>query len=942
MNSTDNRKTTASLRAEAEKLLKLKSKSGESEQAAVDILTLVHELEVYQIELELQNEALVHSNEEAKSASKKYFELYNFAPMGYFTITKEGTIVEANQISADMFGEESMRLEGRSVLSFIDAGSKSAFNGLLDRIQKSKVIEYCDVTIVSAVGVQLDAHLSGVVSENCEMVLISILDISDRITSVKALYDSEKKFRDFYEEAPIGLYRTTPDGRIIMANRSLVAMLGFSSFEELSVMNLEESGFEPSYPRKQFIEKIERDGVVNDLVSVWKCRDGSSVTVNEHARIVRDHKGRTLYYDGIAEDVTEQVRLEKVVQENEEIFKQYFIHSPVYIFIKDAHMRAIRLSANFETLLGKPIHELLGRTSSELFPSEFAEKIDHDDRSLLQEGKTDSFEEELNGRYYSTIKFPIIINGAPEYLGGFTIDITDRIRYEESVRQNEERYRSLFHDNFAVILLVDPVTGEINDANSSACSYYGYTHDELCWMNIREINTLSKEEIENEMQLAVNNRQGHFNFKHRLAGGEVRDVEVISSLIDIGRSSLLYSLIYDTTEHNLTKQKLEQAEHRLRQAEKMEAIGQLAGGIAHDFNNILTGIIGFASLSQRQAENDPALKSNIEQVLAASNRAKELTHQILAFSRQSVQQKEVVNITPIVDEALKLMRASIPSTVTIEYSNLGMSKPVLADPVRIHEIILNLANNAVHAMAQQGTLLIRLSSKVFEQSVSVHTGELPAGEYSVIECIDTGCGMDLQTIAKAFEPFFTTKGVGEGTGMGLSVVLGIVQSHGGNIHVESTPGKGTEFKIYLPITAEALFKGETSPAKAETAGTERLLFVDDEQLLTDLAELELPLYGYSIICKSDGKEALEYFEQHIDEFDILITDQTMPGLSGMNLAAEVMKIRKDLPVILCSGYSSTVNPDSAKAAGIGHYLEKPYEFTDLCSVIRKVIDQRKK
>ncbi len=942
MSLSDNRMAASSLRAKAEELLKLKSGSTEAGQATVDILKLVHELEVYQIELELQNEALVHSNEQAQSATKKYFELYNFAPMGYFTTTKEGTIVESNQIGADILGEESLQLKGRPLISFIDAGSKSAFNGLLERIQKSKVIEYCDVTIVSATDVRLDAHLTGTVSENCEMVLISILDMSDRNKSLKALSDSEKKFRDFYDEAPIGLYRTTPDGRIIMANRSLVAMLGFSSFEELSVMNLEESGFEPSYPRKQFIEKIERDGVVNDLVSVWKCRDGSSVTVNEHARVVRDQMGRTLYYDGIAEDITEQVRLEKAVQENEEIFKQYFIHSPAYIFIRDAQLRSVRLSANYEKMLGKPMNELLGRTSQEMFPSEFAKKVDGDDRALLRECKTVELEEELSGRYFSTIKFPIIINGAPEYLAGFSIDITDRKRYEESVRQNEERYRSLFHDNFAVILLVDPLTGEIRDANTSACRYYGYTHDELCWMNIREINTLSKEEIENEMPLAVNNRQGHFNFKHRLAGGEVRDVEVISSLIDIGRSSLLYSLIYDTTEHNLTKQKLEQAEHRLRQAEKMEAIGQLAGGIAHDFNNILTGIIGFASLSQRQAENDPALKSNIEQVLAASNRAKQLTHQILAFSRQSVQKKEIVNIAPIVDEALKLLRASVPSTVTIEYSQLGISRPVLADPVRIHEIILNLANNAVHAMMQQGTLSIRLSSEVFEQNMSVHTGELPAGEYSVIEFSDTGCGMDQSTLAKAFEPFFTTKGVGEGTGMGLSVVLGIVQSHGGNIHVESIPGKGTAFKIYLPITADAVFKVETSPAKVETAGAERLLFVDDEQLLTDLAELELPLYGYSVICKSDGKEALEYFEQHFDEFDILITDQTMPGLSGMNLAAEVMKIRKDLPVILCSGYSSTVNPDSAKMAGISHYLEKPYEFTDLCAVIRKVMDQRKK
>ncbi|MFZ4622471.1 MAG: PAS domain S-box protein, partial [Bacteroidota bacterium] len=681
----------------AEQLLEQRGSRAAAEHTPEQLRAIIRELELQLIESDVGQGRSAVPDGGAAVSGEHSGNIVQALPAGVAVISSHGIIIEMNQEAASLLEAQLPMAVGKMLGMFVSHDSKQELYRFLDGLKRGAVRCDCDLSIDCAGGSRRYIHLIGTVSPKEREFLLSIFDNTEWKLTEEALRESELKYRMFYENVPVGLYRTTVDGRIIMANHTLVRMLGFSTFEELAQRNLEESGFEPSYPRKLFIEQIERDGEINDLIGVWKCRNGNTLMVNEHARAIRDLTGKTMYYDGTVEDITEEKRLEKAVLENEEIFKQYFSHSPVYIFIKDAQMRAIRLSANFSTMLGKPMDELLGRTSSELFPSKFAEKLDRDDRALLQESKTVSFEEELNGRYYSTIKFPIIINGKPQYLAGFTIDITERKQYEESIRLNEERYRSLFHDNFAVILIVDPVSGSIKDANAAACRYYGYALHELCSMNIDQINIFSPEEIRHEMEQAVMNHQGHFNFKHRLAGGEVRDVEVISSLINVNGSKILYSLIYDTTEFNRTKVKLQQAEHRLRQAEKMEAIGQLAGGIAHDFNNILTGIIGFASLSQRQAENDPALKSNIEQILAASNRAKQLTQQILAFSRQSVQKKEIVNIAPIVDEALKLLRASVPSTVTIEYSQLGISRPVLADPVRIHEIILNLANNAVHA-----------------------------------------------------------------------------------------------------------------------------------------------------------------------------------------------------------------------------------------------------
>jgi PAS domain S-box-containing protein len=394
------------------------------------------------------------------------------------------------------------------------------------------------------------------------------------------------------------------------------------------------------------------------------------------------------------------------------------------------------------------------------------------------------------------------------------------------------------------------------------------------------------------------------------------------------------------TERKKTEEKMQKSEKRLQQSEKMEAIRQLAGGIAHDFNNILTGIIGYTGMSQRHAENNPVLKKNLVKILAASDRAKHLVQQILSFSRQSSQQKVVTPLMPIVKEVLDLLKASIPSSVAIESDLENYTKPVLADPTKIHEVILNLATNAVQAMKQKGTLTVRLLSAVLRQTESVRTGELAPGEYSVIEVTDTGCGMNSQTIGKSFEPFFTTKRIGEGTGMGLSVVLGIVQQHGGNIQVESVEGKGTTFRIYLP--ASLISASDSGKKKSENTafGSERILFVDDEQMLVDLAENELTYLGYTVTCMSNGRDALEFLKNDASRIDILITDQTMPGLTGIELAQEALKLKHDLPVILCTGFSSQVNSEITKAMGIQHFVLKPYDINEISRLIRKMIDQK--
>ena len=401
------------------------------------------------------------------------------------------------------------------------------------------------------------------------------------------------------------------------------------------------------------------------------------------------------------------------------------------------------------------------------------------------------------------------------------------------------------------------------------------------------------------------------------------------------------SITRDITELRLAEAKKMDLERRLLQAQKLESIGTLAGGIAHDFNNVLGGIMGYTEMSLRCTEKDSKLEKNLFKILKATDRAKHLIEQILTFSRKTTPQKSIISVRPIIKEALDLLRASIPSSVIIESDLDKNTKPVLADPTKIHEVLLNLATNAVHAMNRKGMMTIRLYAACLDRVVIGHAGEIAPGEYTVIEVADTGCGMDATTLSKAFEPFFTTKAVGEGTGMGLSVVLGVLQSLGGDIQVESKVGKGTTFRLYLPVAEESVFGTMNDDALLQLSGTERILFVDDEQMLVEMAKDILTPLGYTVIGISDSRDALQFIKENGNDIDILITDQTMPGMTGIELTKEVLKIRKGLPILLCTGFSNELNPERAAAIGINEILMKPFRANEIGKSIRNIFDNKK-
>jgi PAS domain S-box-containing protein len=441
------------------------------------------------------------------------------------------------------------------------------------------------------------------------------------------------------------------------------------------------------------------------------------------------------------------------------------------------------------------------------------------------------------------------------------------------------------------------------------------------------------------------------NDQRVLATGEVLDTVEMVSLDDEVRyyrtskfpilrqdkTPLLAGIAFDISDKIQAENACTQLEAQLVQSQKMEAIGTLAGGIAHDFNNILSGIMGYVELAQMTLNPGEAAHERLEQVLKGTNRAKELVRQILTFSRKDAPLKKRLVLTGVVEEALKLLRATLPASIEIQL-NLDTRKDViLADPTQVHQVIMNLCANAAHAMAEEGGTL-RISLDTVETEVSLGRRSPPAsGQMVRLRVADTGHGMDAAVLKRIFEPFYTTKETGRGTGMGLAVVHGIVEGHGGTIAVTSELGEGTCFDLRFPVVSPALAV-DSDPQHDLPGGSESILLVDDEIFLAELGKEMLEQMGYQVDARSSSVEALAALHAGQDRYDLLITDMTMPELSGDELTVRALKLCPDLPVVICTGYSERINKERAIAIGARDLLLKPLNLNKLATTVRQILD----
>ena len=515
-------------------------------------------------------------------------------------------------------------------------------------------------------------------------------------------------------------------------------------------------------------------------------------------------------------------------------------------------------------------------------------------------------------------------------------EIVQHKRTEAALQESEQKYLSLLEANPDPVVVYD-MEGKVNYLNPAFTRVFGWSLRERIG---QKMDDFVPEENWPETKMMIKRVT---ESEQRFSGLETCRYTKAGNIIPVSISGSFYVDQEGNTAGSVINirdiSERKRLEAQIQQTQKMEAIGTLAGGIAHDFNNILSAIMGFTEISLGQVEKGTDLYSNLQEVFRAGKRAKDLVKHILTFSRQAEQERKPVQIQLISKEALRFLRATLPTTIKIR-TEIKSDSLVMADPTHIHQLLLNLCTNAGHAMGQKGGVLeVKLVDVEFEEDVMAENPELKPGPYLELTISDTGHGMTPQVLDRIFDPFFTTKEKGEGTGMGLSVVHGIVGSHGGKIKVSSEPGKGSTFKIYLPTVA----RNEPSlPIAEETiaTGTERILFVDDETALVNIGKQMLGSLGYKVTARTSSIEALELFKAKADSFDLVITDMTMPNMTGDELAKELIRIKPEMPIILCTGYSARINQQQAATMGIRAFVSKPVLKRDIAETIRNVLDEK--
>ncbi len=529
-----------------------------------------------------------------------------------------------------------------------------------------------------------------------------------------------------------------------------------------------------------------------------------------------------------------------------------------------------------------------------------------------------------------------------ELLEGLADDLafgitTLRMRAEQEQRKYEQKLLATIVDQEMDGVLTFNTEGAVEYVNPAFTAISGYGREEIVGQDIRAFGKDGPNQA--FFQAMADSLAGGtgstMHFINQKKDGTSYDIEArISPVCGAAGVSVYAAVVRDLT-HEV------QLERQLCQAQKMEAIATLAGGIAHDFNNILAAVITNTEMALESVPEGTVLREHLEIVLKAGLRAKNLVKQILTISCQGERARQPVRLDGIARECLKLLRASLPTTIEISHHQSAGLGQVLADPTQIHQVIMNLCTNAADAMRKKcGTLKINLSN--VELPADTGDPDLPEGSYLRLTVADTGHGMDRKTLERIFDPFFSTKGPGRGTGLGLSVVHGIVKNHGGAITVSSEPGKGTVFNVFLPRSRQKDERMEENPA-AVPGGKERILFLDDEEALVFANQKMLEGLGYEVVGGTDSLEALEVFKAQPDRFDLIITDQTMPHMTGDKLARAIQRLRPDIPVILCTGFGNPANgaltPAAAKAAGIREVVMKPVGRSEMARIIRRVLDE---
>ncbi len=757
----------------------------------------------------------------------------------------------------------------------------------------------------------------------------------------RELRESEEKFRELVENLNDAIFELDADGTITYISPPVFQLTGHVPDELIgrAFRELIHPEDPPSLERG-FLDLLQNQLEPREFR--YRTKDGQWGWARTSSRPVLKG-GRVVGARGMFSDITNFKRAEDALRESNDLFSLYMHHSPVYTYIKSVtptESRVLQASDNFRQMIGLAGCEMVGKTMEELFPSELAKKITADDWAVVAKGDVLKQDEELNGRSYATIKFPIV-QGAKTLLAGFTIDITERKRAEDALRASKERLRAVLDATPFPIAVVDMQDNAIDFWSRSALRIFGHTAPTASeWYQIaypdpayrREVIDRWKPflEIARQSERSVNTGE----YRVSCSDGSVRICELHAAFLP---ESLIVTF-NDITERKRAEEEQKRLQNQLQQAMKMEAVGRLAGGIAHDFNNLLTGITCNVSLVLMDLKPDDPHAESLSEAREAAERAATLTRQLLAFSRKQLIEPKVVNLNDIISSLHQMLVRLIGEDIELQTIPTQQLGSVIVDPAQFEQIVVNLAINARDSMPTGGKLVIETANvELNEDYCRLHSDTQP-GNFVMLVVSDTGHGMSEEVRQHLFEPFFTTKPKGRGTGLGLATICGAVKQAGGSIDVYSEVDHGTSFKIYLPQVKQEAEKIAVSTRVMDLPrGNETILLVEDEAIVKNTTMKFLKRLGYGVLHASDGNEALVLADRHQSRIDLLLTDVVMPGMNGRQLAERLVSIHPEIKILFTSGYTENVIAHHGVLDEGLSFIGKPYTPQALAMKIREVL-----
>jgi len=778
------------------------------------------------------------------------------------------------------------------------------------------------------------------------LAIIAILAISvSRIrTTRNELARSEEKYRGLFATILDGLILVDPTSRsFIEVNPAICSMTGYTS-EEMRSLRVEDMHPEASLPYvlAQIAKRTNGEIPLAPGLSV-KRKNGEVFYADVHA-IPIQIQGRQLFL-GVFRNTTERKLAEDLLRESEQRHREYLLNAPYAVFVTNAQGCYQQVNPAACRLTGYTEPELLAMSIADILAEDALENGLRHFQKVVQAGESRGehcCRTKSGERRWWLITARKISDAR---ILGFCEDITERKQFEAALLESEARIRAITESANDAIVMMDQ-SGHVSYWNPAAERIFGYKAEEVLGIDLHHLIAPKRYHAAFNAAFPTFQQTGEgaalnapLELEARHKNGHEISVELSLSALQHHDGWHTVGIVRDITERKQAEEERKQLLTQLVQAQKMEAIGTLAGGIAHDFNNILGAILGYTEIAIDSIAPDSMAINYLDKVMEASRRAAGLVKQILAFSRQAATERVALQPAQLVREVIKLLRPSLPSTITIRAQIDSATKTILADPTQLHQILMNLSTNAYHAMEQTGgTLEITLKDcELSPQDLRQHLGVQPGG-FVQLSIGDSGQGIAPEIRDKIFEPYFTTKEVGKGTGMGLAIVHGIVTGYGGFITCESAPGGGTVFHVFFPsIEEEAGLLVE--PVEAMLSGGARILLVDDEEILVELGTTMLEHLGCEVTARTSSLEALDLFQHQPDRFDAVITDQTMPGMTGMELARRMLDIRPELPIILCTGYSSLVTEEQAKTNGIQGFALKPLTKREIARHLSAVLNR---